>query len=231
MRAEQAAAFLGRTEVFGALRDDALLSLGERAVERSYKRGQAIVHEGDAGDALFVVVEGLVKVFVTSEEGDEMVLVTLRPPETFGELAVIDGGTRSASAETLEATKVLVLTRSVLLEVLRTDASLTEALLRSLGALVRRLTEQAADLVFLDLPGRVAKLLLGMADEHGTSDGDALVLDLHMTQTDLAGLVGGSRQSVNQILRQFEGRGYLELRGRQVVLKKPELLRRRAGLT
>jgi CRP-like cAMP-binding protein len=95
---------------------------------------------------------------------------------------------------------------------------------------LRRLTEQAADLVFLDLHGRMAKLLVGMAEDRGTKEGVELVLDLHMTQTDLAGMVGGSRQSVNQILRSFERRGYLELRGRQIRLKQPELLRRRAHL-
>jgi CRP-like cAMP-binding protein len=103
-------------------------------------------------------------------------------------------------------------------------------LLRSIGGVVRRLTEQASDLVFLDLHGRVAKLLLALAAERGEKRGEEIMLDLHMTQSDLAGMVGGSRQSVNQILRTFERRGYLEFHGRQVVLKEPELLRRRATL-
>jgi CRP/FNR family cyclic AMP-dependent transcriptional regulator len=125
---------------------------------------------------------------------------------------------------------VLMLTREVLLEVLAEHPSLTDRLLRTLGTSLRRLTEQAADLVFLDLHGRMAKLLVGMAEDRGTKEGTEVVLDLHMTQTDLAGMVGGSRQSVNQILRSFERRGYLELRGRQIRLKQPELLRRRAHL-
>ncbi|MFN2388372.1 MAG: Crp/Fnr family transcriptional regulator [Actinomycetota bacterium] len=167
---------------------------------------------------------------VTSEAGVEMVLATLGPTETFGELALIDGGERSASAETLAPTTALVLARATLLDVVREHPALTDALLRSLGTLVRRLTEYASDLVFLDLPGRVAKLLLAMATEQGRAGDPATVLDLHMTQTDLANLVGGSRQSVNQILRAFEGRGYLSLQGKQVVLKDLPLLRRRAGL-
>ncbi|MDQ3646190.1 MAG: Crp/Fnr family transcriptional regulator [Actinomycetota bacterium] len=231
MRSEDAAALLAQTQIFGELSPLALASVADRAIDRSYKKGQLIFHEGDLGDSLFVIVGGVVKVVVTSEEGDEMVLVTLRAPETFGELAVIDGGPRSASAETLEPTTVLVVTRSILLEVLREHPPITEALLRSLGGLVRRLTEQASDLVFLDLPGRVAKLLLGLADDQGTKEDQGTVLDLHMTQTDLAGLVGGSRQSVNQILRAFESRGYVEFHGRTVVIKDAALLRRRAGLT
>jgi CRP/FNR family cyclic AMP-dependent transcriptional regulator len=229
-RVDRAAQLLGRTKLFGDLSGAALLRLGERAVERSYRQGQMIFGQGDPGEALFVVSDGLVKVFVTSEDGDEIVLVTLRPPETFGELALIDGGARSASAETLKATTVLVLTRSTLLEVMTEHPALAESLLRALGAVVRRLTEQAADLVFLDLHGRVAKLLLALAADRGQTRGDETLLDLQMTQTNLAAMVGGSRQSVNQILRAFERRGYLELHGRQVVLRHPELLRRRAGL-
>ncbi|CAN5720899.1 Crp/Fnr family transcriptional regulator [soil metagenome] len=230
MRLEQAVTLLGRTQLFSDLDRDSLARLGERAIERSYRKGQRVFHEGDLGDSLFVIVEGLVKVYVSSEEGDEMVLVTLRSPETFGELALIDGGPRSASAETLEPTSVLSLTRVTLLELMREHPALTESLLRALGGVVRRLTEQASDLVFLDLHGRVAKLLLALANERGEARGDETVLDLHMTQSDLAGMVGGSRQSVNQILRTFERRGYLEFHGRQVVLKQPELLRRRATL-
>lgn len=230
MLTDQATALLRRTQLFGDLDGETLGRLASRAVERPFRKGQLIFYEGDAGDSLLVIVEGLVKVFVTSESGEEMVLVTLRSPETFGELALIDGGPRSASAEVLEPTKVLALTRATLLDVMRERPALAESLLRSLGGVVRRLTEQASDLVFLDLHGRVAKLLVALADERGLTQGAEILLDLHMTQSDLAGMVGGSRQSVNQILRSFERRGYIEFRGRQVLLKHPELLRRRGSV-
>jgi CRP/FNR family cyclic AMP-dependent transcriptional regulator len=228
---EQAASVLARTSLFEGLDDSARLRLAAAAVTRTYKRGQLIFAEGDVGEALFVILEGQVKVFVTSEEGVEMVLVTLGKSDSFGELSLIDGAPRSASAEALEATKILGLGRRALLDLLPGDPRLTEALLRSLGSLVRRLTEQAADLVFLDLHGRVAKLLLALADRDGHQEGGKTVLDLHVTQTDLAGMVGGSRQSVNQILHAFERRGYVELQGRTVVLNEVELLRRRAGVS
>jgi CRP/FNR family transcriptional regulator, cyclic AMP receptor protein len=230
VRPETAAAHLATTRLFGELDPAALSGLAERAVERSYKKGQLLVYEGDPGDSVFVVVEGLVKVMVTSEEGEEMVLVTLRPADTFGELSLVDGGPRSASAEAVEPTKVLIVTRPILLELLEAHPSLTDALLRSLGALARRLTEQAADLVFLDIHGRMAKLLLTLAEERGKESGDGVVLDLNLTQADLAAMVGGSRQSVNQTLRSFESRGYLDIEGRIIRLKKPAELRRRAGM-
>jgi CRP/FNR family transcriptional regulator, cyclic AMP receptor protein len=230
LRVEQAATLLAKTNLFENLDDETRRSLAEVSVDRSYKKGHLICHQGDLGEALFVIVEGHVKVFVTSEDGDEMVLVTLGPSEVFGELAIIDGGPRSASAEALEPTKVLALTRTVLLDVLRRHPQSTDSLLKSLGSLVRRLTEQASDLVFLDLYGRVAKLLLALAERESPLEDGGVSLDLHVTQTDLAAMVGGSRQSVNQILHAFERRGYLEVKGRKILLQRPGELRRRAGL-
>jgi CRP-like cAMP-binding protein len=230
MRTEEATSLLASTRLFGGLDAAALSSLAERAVERSYKKGQLLVYEGDPGDSVFVVSSGLIKVMVTSEEGEEMVLVTLRPSDTFGELSLVDGGPRSASAEALEQSAVLVITRPVLLELLKEHPSVTEALLRSLGGLVRRLTEQAADLVFLDIHGRMAKLLLNMAQRRDTGAEADVVLDLNLTQADLAAMVGGSRQSVNQTLRSFESRGYLKIEGRTIRLIKLQELRRRAGM-
>jgi CRP/FNR family cyclic AMP-dependent transcriptional regulator len=221
---------LVKTELFRDLQEEVIHALAARAVSRSFRKGERIFHQGDPGDAMYVVVAGLVKVVVVAESGDEMVLVTLSPPESFGELALIDGRPRSATAEAVESTELLVLTRRTLMETLATHPSLADSMLRSLGGLIRRLTEQATDLVFLDLHGRVAKLLLGFALDAGKSTKPDTVLDLHLTQRELAAMVGGSRQSVNQILHAFEGRGYIELRGRSVVIKDPERLRRRAGL-
>jgi CRP-like cAMP-binding protein len=230
MNPERAARFLGATELFEGLDPTTLQHVAERCVDRTYKKGQLIFHQGDPGTTLFLVVEGLVKVLVPSIEGGEMVLVTVAPPETFGEIALVDGGTRSASAEAAEETRVIALQRTTMLELLEEHPELTDALLTSLGKIIRRLTEQTSDLVFLDLHGRVAKLLMRLAEEGGEETPDGIVLDLHLTQTDLASMVGGSRQSVNQILRAFEGRGYLEVTGRTIVIKQPDVLRRRAGV-
>ena len=230
MRTEAAVALLRRTRLFAALGEPALRSLAERAVHRSFPRHGRPFHQGDPGDSLLVVASGLLKVAVTSEDGEEMVLVAVGPGEALGELAVVDGGPRSASAEAPEPTEVLVITRDAVLELAASDPAMTEALLLALGGLLRRLTEQAADLVFLDLPGRVAKLLSGLAAERGVATPDGVELDAHLTQTDLARMVGASRQSVNQILQGFDRRGWLEVRGRRIVVRRADLLRRRAGL-
>jgi CRP/FNR family transcriptional regulator, cyclic AMP receptor protein len=230
MNAEAAAGLLGSTDLFKNLDPPVLDQLARSVTFRNYRRGHLIFAQGEPGDSLFVISEGLVKVFVTSEEGEDMVLVTLRPPETFGELALIDGGLRSASAEAIEPTTTLTLSRGPLIELLQGHPNLAQALLSSLGGLVRRLTEQAADLVFLDLHGRVAKLLLTLAEERGRREGQEVLLDLQVTQSDLAAMVGGSRQSVNHILHAFQRRGYLEIEGRRIALKDLKALAKRAGL-
>src|SRR2546421_3653027 len=205
------ASLLSGTRLFGTVAAADLDDLAGHFVRRVHRGGEPIFRQGDGGDALFVVVGGLVKVYVTSPDGEDMLLVTLGPRETFGELALVDGGPRSASAQALETTELLVLRRADLLAALAEHPTITEGLLRSLGALVRRLTDQAADLVFLDLHGRVAKLLLRLAEDRCGAGGHDAVLDLQLTQADLASMLGGSRQSVNQILRSFAVLGHIEL--------------------
>lgn len=224
-----AADVLSRTELFGSLPADALGHVARLAVPRRYERGRYIFLQGQTGDALYVVAEGLVKVFVVSEEGDEMVLTTLRPPEAFGELSLVDGGPRSAGTQAAEDTTLLHVGREAMMELLHEHPALCERLLAYLGGMVRRLTDQAADLVFLDLNGRVAKLLVRLAEERGVREDGTIVLDLRLTQSDLAAMVGGSRQSVNQILRSFERDGYLELEPRRVVVRRLEALRDRGA--
>ena len=221
---------LRATEVFSGVDVATATELAHRMVRRTYRRGEALFHQGDAGDALYVIVEGSVAVVVTSENGDRMVLTTLGPPDVLGEIALLDGGCRSASAEAVEETSALVLSRAAFLELMRDHPPFVEQLLRSLGALVRRLSEQASDFVFLDLPGRVAKALVRLAEDTGRPL-DGIPVEVAVTQQRLAEMVGGSRQSVNQILHAFGARGLVELHGRRVLICKPDQLRRRAGLT
>jgi CRP-like cAMP-binding protein len=229
MDAQQAAALLAKAPLFADLEPSELLRLGALARRRAYGKGDYIFHQGDAGDALFVLMDGRVKVATISEDGDEMILATLQPPDVFGELALIDGGPRSASIQTLEPTTALTLTRATLLDLVSRQPQVSEVLLRNLGMLVRRIIAQAGDLVFLDLHGRVAKLLLRLIEDPAAHASLPLSLDLGMTQSDLAAMVGGSRQSVNQILHLFERRGYLRLEGHTLIVKDLDALRRRAG--
>ena len=211
--------------MFGTLHHNVHASLARLALPRDYGKGQMIFFEGDAGDSMYVVADGSVKLFLNSIEGDEVVLATVQPTETFGELAVLDGAPRSASAAALEPTTLLAISRTTLLDVMSDHRELGERVLSSVGGLLRRLTEQTADLVFLDLPGRVGKLLARIASERGRNEGDDIVIDLGVTQTDLAPMVGGSRQSVNQVLKDLERTGAISLEGSVVRIHHLERLR------
>ena len=230
MNREQAESLLAQTYLFHDLDQAAIATLAAEAHERSYKRHASIFHQGDPGDAFFIILEGAVKVYVTSVQGEEMVLTTLRSPETLGEVSLFDEGPRSASAEALEPVRLLSLARSTVLGLAGRDPRIFESLLCCAGELLRRLTAQAADLVFLDLEGRVAKLLADSAQARGHQDGDRLALDLGFTQGELASMVGGSRQSVNQILRALEARGFIDVDGATVVIEDLAGLRRRAAM-
>ena len=211
---------------FSALGRECISATARAGRFRTYASGQIIFHQGDPGDHLYTVIEGLVKIVFASERGDEMVLNIMGPEEIFGELALLDGSPRSASAVALQPTSLFVLPRGQLLELMSCNPGLADGFLKLIGQLVRKLTEQAGDLAFLDLQGRLAKLLLQLAtrDDHGPG----IVLDAGLTQSDLAGMIGASRPAVNRALQSFVARGLIEMQGRTIVLRDLDNLRRRS---
>jgi len=220
----EVAGVLARTDMFGVLEPAALESIAGTGSVRPYRKGQILFATGDPGETLFVVVEGLVKIYLTSEEGDEMNLGLRAHASVFGEVAIADGGPRTAFAEIVEQSRLFVLGRPQFFALLGEYPSLIERYLKVLGDIIRRSTNQAEDLVFMDLQGRVAKLLLKLAsDAHGG------VIDLGVSQQELANMVGGSRPTVNQILKAFEGRGYIALDGRKITVTEASSLERLAG--
>ena len=214
---------LASTELFSSLSAEALDSIAAQGIERTFKKGQILFGAGDPGDALYVLLEGAVKGYATSEDGTELIMGILEPPAVFGEVAVGDGGVRSAAIEVVAPARVLILTRAQFFAALGENPQLVEAYISRLVALIRSLQDRTESLVFLDLQGRVAKLLLTLLD---TRSQDGRSLDLNMTQGELAAMVGGSRPSVNQVLKALEGRGYIALDGRQIVMKDTDSLRR-----
>lgn len=226
---DDAARLLRQTDLFAGIDAPTAQEVANRLVRKTFKRGQALFHQGDPGDSLYIVVDGSVAIVMGSENGERMVLTTLHSPDVLGEISLLDGGTRSATAEAVEETVTLMLSRVAFLELMREHPALVDHAMRSLGALVRRLSEQAADFVFLDLGGRIAKVLLRLAEDR-VGEADDVPVEVAVTQVQLAEMAGGSRQSVNQIMQGFAQRGYVELHGRRVVICCPEQLRRRAGV-
>jgi CRP-like cAMP-binding protein len=189
---------------------------------RRYQRGEFLCRQGEEGRSIFVVVRGGVKLSAFSAEGDESVLATVRAGQAFGEFAALDGGTRSATAVALVDVEAALIDGALLRSSLAADPGLLDATLRALIGLARRATDQRLDLVFLDVASRVAKELLVRATRQGDS------FELEIGQTDLASLVGGSRQTINQVLRQLSNEGIVTTHGRKVVVTDIDELRRRA---
>ena len=220
------------TDVIAVLRHTGLLgSVPARDLEaavavsrlRTFRRGQIVFTRGDPGDTLIVVISGRVKVVVRSADGGELTLVIIPPGGVFGELSIADGGPRSADAETLEECQLLLIPREAVQDICARVPSAAQALTGSIAATLRRLTTEASDLVFLDLPRRVAKVLLSQA---GDDDG---VIRVNLRQEELAHQVGGTRQSVNAALRGFQRRGWIDVRDRTVTVTQPAALGRFAG--
>jgi CRP-like cAMP-binding protein len=208
---------LEQTLLFGALDDAALDRLAEAAAAYTYRPGAAVLEEGAPGDDLLVVGEGRLKICTRSAQGDELLYRIARPGDTFGEVSLFDPGPRSATVEALEPSVVVVIPGNAVRQEMRTTPDLAEEMLRQQATIIRRLNGTAADLVFLDLPRRLAKWLLDHADGRGA-------IDLGLSQSQLAAAIGGVRQSVNSALRGFERRGWLRVDSRVVVLIDPDAL-------
>jgi CRP/FNR family transcriptional regulator, cyclic AMP receptor protein len=205
-------ASLAAIPFFGGLDPAALERLAATMRSRRFRRGEVIFHIGDPGDALFVIISGEVKISLPSETGDEAILATLRPGDVFGELALLDGAPRSASASALMPTETVILPRDRFRELIATETGVRDALLASIAGELRRLTTHVEELHFLDITGRLAARLVRLAQESGTPLADgSLRLRTNLTQADLAAMVGCTRQSVNKLLGQFTDDGLLRL--------------------
>jgi CRP/FNR family cyclic AMP-dependent transcriptional regulator len=227
MDIDQLTELLGRTELFNLLDERALRELAGTVTQVTYGRGQTIFVQDEPGDRMFVVAQGAIKLVVRSRHGEVVELARHWPPAVFGEVALLDGGPRSASAEAIEPSLLLGISRAQVIKLLRSDDGVVDALLRSLGELVRRANRQTTDLVFLDLQGRVARKLLELAAAPG-SPGAAVIDQRAFTQTELAHMVGGVRQTVNLALRSLEKRGLIRVSEGKIEILELEGLKRRA---
>jgi CRP-like cAMP-binding protein len=178
---------------------------------RRFRRGETVFHQGDPGDALFVLATGSVKVVLPGDDTAEPAIVAiLGAGEFFGELAILDGAAHSATIVAVESTETLVLHRDTFLDLVDTDPTLRRVLLASLAAEIRRLTGHVEDLHFLDLPGRLASRIVRLAASAGTESGEARIAWPY-TQSELAGMIGGSRQSVNRLLADLTDQGLVRI--------------------
>lgn len=214
--------------MFAALDAEAAAALRASMDAVHLNKGQILFHEGERGDRLYIITDGKMKLGHTSSDGRESLLAVLGPAELLGELSLFDPGPRTATATALTDISLMGLGHAALRPWLTGRPEVAEALLGALARRLRRTNEQMADLVFSDVPGRVAKTLLELGEKFGRQLPDGTHVTHDMTQEELAQLVGASRETVNKALADFAARGWIRLESRSVVLLDPERLDRRA---
>ncbi len=209
-------ALLAGVPFFSGLAEDDLEQIAEHATPESFRRGALIISDGDPADALYVVINGRVKVFLGSDDGKEVVLTILGPGESFGEIALLDEEPRSASVAAMEKTTVLVIRRDRFLELLRENSDLSWAMIRSLSHLVRRLTGSVQSLALNDVYRRIVEIL----EQRGVFEGEVRVINERLTHQLLADMVGASREMVSRIMSDLVKGGYLTVSRDQIRINR-----------
>ena len=217
-----------KAPLFAALDDETARALMESMTSSHLERGDTLFREGDQGDRLYVIGEGKIKLGRTSVDGRENLLAVLGPGEMFGELSLFDPGPRTATATSIAEAQLIALSHEDLDSFLAGRPAVAANLLAALARRLRRTNETLADLVFTDVPGRVAKALLDLSTRFGRPADDGILVAHELTQEELAQLVGASRETVNKALADFATRGWIKLEARAVLLTDVERLKRRA---
>ncbi|MHB1614291.1 MAG: Crp/Fnr family transcriptional regulator [Actinomycetes bacterium] len=217
-----------RAPLFAALDDEAAAALRATMVEVSLSRGEVLFAEGDTGDRLYLIHHGKIKLSRAAADGRENLLGVLGPAEMFGELSLFDPKPRTATATAITDALVIGLGHDDLQSWLAGRPEVAWQLLRALARRLRRANDVLADLVFTDVPGRVAKALLDLSDRFGQPSPEGTLVTHDLTQEEIAQLVGASRETVNKALADFVARGWIRLEARAVLILDPDRLTRRA---
>ena len=216
------------TPLFEALSEEDAKALRSGIIDVHLDRGERLFTEGDAGDKLYIILTGKIKLTKAAPDGRENLLSVHGPGEMFGELSLFDPVPRTASATAVTDAELAALAHEDVRTWLSSRPEVSMHLLRALAQRLRRINEVKADLVFTDVPGRVAKALLDLAERFGVQNSDGIQVNHDLTQEELAQLVGASRETVNKALADFAARGWIQLAAKSVLVIDPDRLRKRA---
>ncbi|HEY2853554.1 MAG TPA: Crp/Fnr family transcriptional regulator [Gemmatimonadaceae bacterium] len=215
--------FLATVPLFNGLDRSELEKFAEVTREKSYPKGSVILFEDDPGDSLFVVRDGRVKVVLIGEDGREVILGVLGVGEYFGELSLIDDRPRSAHVIAMEDSNLLVLRREDFRKRVESSPSVAWSLLTELSRRLRRADDKIGGLVLLDVPGRIARLLLDLAEESGTN-----AIEKTLTHQTIAQMIGASRETVSRAMKDFQDAGWITVERRRIAIADRAALEQRA---
>src|SRR3954466_11065765 len=219
---------LARSGIFQGVDPEAAEALAKEMDYIDVRKGDVVFNEGEPGDSLYIVLSGKIKLGRRAADGRQNLVSIMGPSDMLGELSLFDPGPRTATATAVTDTRLARLKKSSLRPWLNNRPEIAEQLLRVLARRLRRTNDALADLIFTDVPGRVAKALLGLAERFGTEEPDGVRVHHDLTQEELAQLVGASRETVNKALADFAGRGWMRVDSRAVTILDRDRLARRA---
>lgn len=218
---------LRKVPLFSSLGNEELDAIARVTFAKRFSRDHLIFLADEEGDTLFIIIRGKVKATQFSESGKEIIFSMLGEGDFFGDMSLLDGRPRSASVVTVEDSELLLLRRSDFHRLIETHPKIALTLLKELTTRLRRADERIQSLALLDVAGRVAGILLQIADESGReAPGGGIFIRSRPTHQELANMVGTTRETVTRILKQMEGRGYIAMTGKSITILDPETLRR-----
>jgi len=213
--------------LFRGLPPERLSRLAEKLRKKSVSAGTNMITADQPGEVVYVLLDGTVKILIEQMDGREVILAFLGPGDTVGEMSLVDSAGRSANVMTMEKCTFLWMDRATFQELLRNVPEFAQNLVRLLSSRLRMANEQIQSLSSLDVAGRLARQILAFSERYGEPDDEGTKISLRLTQTDLAELVGASRERVNQVMVDFRQKGYLTVdTGHHVLVQRPEELAR-----
>jgi len=218
---------LADVPLFSTLDEREQSELSGRLRRRRYRKGEMVFIRGDRGRDLYLIESGSVKICLTTSDGKELTLALLGPGEFFGELALLDGDPRSSDAVVMEPSQCLLLERDDFLQFLDQHPRLAHRVMEVLSRRLRDNNQLVQDAAFFDIAARLARVILRLAETVGQTDDDAVIIVRRLTQNELAGMVGTTRESVNKWLMEFERQGMIERRNGLIRVLKADALQRR----
>ena len=230
-RGSEALGLLQNVVLFSGMPRKMLLELSNKLRPVRYRAHTDIFHEGDEGATLYIVLNGAVKIFIPSLDGREVVLAVHRRYDLLGEMSLLDDHPRSASATTIEDTEAVSLSRHDFLSVLDRHPEAQRAIIDVLVARLRATNQSIQDAYLLDVPGRLARRLLTIADEHGEKTDEGVDIGLRVSQQELANMIGASRVAVNKQLQQWRKQQIVDVNRQRVTILDTQALEREYSLS
>ncbi len=217
---------LKKIPLFASLTDENLDEVSQIASEKTYRKNQVIFDQGDTGNSLIVIKSGLVKISLVDSNNHEFIIKTFSQNDFFGEMSLLDSGPRCATATAVEETRVLIIFRDDFVRLIQKSPSVAMNMLTELAERLRTTTDNISNLTFYDAYGKVARCLLDLAHKIGQEDEKGRVLHLTLSRQELANMAGLSRETFTRILKEFQIRGCLEVKGKKIQIRDEKVLRR-----